>query len=84
MLQRDNTGALVATQSLVRELDLGLFFSDMEQLGAQLRDRDRLARIRENVWRCREQFTFDHHTDRLVGFFRDVISNSRHRSRAGK
>ena len=84
MLQRDNTGALVATQSLVRELDLGLFFSDMEQLGAQLRDRDRLARIRENVWRCREQFTFDHHTDRLVAFFRDVISNSRHRSRAGK
>lgn len=30
MLQGDNQGSIVATQSLARELDLGVFFSDME------------------------------------------------------
>jgi hypothetical protein len=72
-LQRDNTGALVATQSLVRERDLGLFFSDMTDLAEQLRDEARLHRIRESVWRQREAFTFDFHADRLVSFFRQVI-----------
>ncbi|MDQ3978698.1 MAG: glycosyltransferase family 2 protein [Actinomycetota bacterium] len=73
VLQRDNTGAVVATQSLVRERDLGLFFSDMTGLAEQLRDEARLHRIRESVWRQREAFTFDFHADRLVSFFHQVI-----------
>lgn len=73
MLQRDNTGSIVATQSLVRDLDIGLFFSDMEDLGKQLRDRQRLAELQENVWRQREQFMFDAHADTLIRFFRQVI-----------
>ncbi|EYB69147.1 hypothetical protein DEIPH_ctg011orf0130 [Deinococcus phoenicis] len=73
MLQGDNSGHIVATQTLARELDLGLFFRDMQDLGAQLQDREHLNRLRERVWAVRDQFTFDHHAGRLIAFFREVI-----------
>lgn len=78
MLQGDNTGHIVATQTLARELDLGLFFRDMTDLGAQLQDRERLSALRENVWAKRELFTFDHHVARLTDFFREVIGATAH------
>ena len=77
LLQRDNRGATVATQSLARRLDIGVFFSDFEHLRAQLADRQEMARLRENVWRQRERFTFDYHADRLIEFFRHVIRSHR-------
>jgi hypothetical protein len=42
-----------------------------------LRDRRRMARLRESVWRQRDDFTFDAHADRLIDFFREVIRTSR-------
>lgn len=75
-LQADNTGAIVATQTLARAQDLGLFFASMEQLGTQLRDTRRLAALREHVWATRDQFTFDAHADRLINFFREVIGKT--------
>ena len=74
MLQRDNCGAIVAAQTLARRQDLGLFFTSMAELGEQLRDRARLAAIRESVWQQRDQFSFDYHADRLIAFFRQVIA----------
>ncbi|GAA5534262.1 glycosyltransferase family A protein [Deinococcus aluminii] len=73
MLQRNNRGHIVATQNLARELDLGLFFDDMADLGRQLQDRERLSQLREHVWAVRDQFTFDHHAGHLIAFFREVI-----------
>jgi hypothetical protein len=72
VLQRDNPGAVVATQSLARRLDLGVFFSDLEDLADQLRDDRRMSELRKSVWRQRETFTFDFHADRLLDFFRQV------------
>lgn len=74
MIQRDNGDAHVATQSLVRELDIGVFARDMADLAAQLREGPRMDQLRERVWQQREQFCFDHHADRLVDFFRRVIA----------
>ena len=73
VLQRDNRHSVVATQSLVRERNLGLFFTGMDELAGQLRDGTRLEDIRASVWRQREEFTFDFHADRLIQFFRQVI-----------
>ncbi|MDQ3890850.1 MAG: glycosyltransferase family 2 protein, partial [Actinomycetota bacterium] len=73
LLQRDNAGSVVATQSLARRLELGLFFSDADELGERIRDERRLAELRESVWRQRHLFTFDHHADDLVAFFRRAI-----------
>jgi hypothetical protein len=76
-LQGNNTGHLVATQTVVRQLDTGLFFEDMHDLAEQLRDRERLAEVQENTWRQRHLFTFDHHAPALVDFFRRVIASCR-------
>jgi Glycosyltransferases involved in cell wall biogenesis len=75
LLQRDNTGSSVATQSLVREHDIGIFFTSMEELAALLRDRTRTDAIRSNVWSKRDMFTFDAHADRLIDFFRQVADS---------
>jgi hypothetical protein len=75
VLQRDNRDSIVATQTLARQFDLGLFFTTMAELREQLENRDRLAQLRANVWQYRDQFMFDHHVDRLVNFFREVITN---------
>jgi len=72
-LQGDNTGSIVATQTVVKQLDTGFFFKDMHDLGEQIRDGVRLAQLQENTWRQRELFMFDHHAPTLVKFVRDVI-----------
>jgi glycosyltransferase involved in cell wall biosynthesis len=77
MLQRDNTGHLVATQSLVKEHNLGIFFNTMDELGATLRNKQQIEQIRQNVWNKRLMFCFDEHAGRLVDFFRKVISNKK-------
>jgi hypothetical protein len=75
MIQRDNAGAVVATQTLARDLDVGLFFSDFADLGAQLRDERRMTELRTNIRTERSLFTFDHHADDLITFFRQVIAS---------
>jgi glycosyltransferase involved in cell wall biosynthesis len=77
LLQYDNEGAIVATQSLARRHDIGLFFSTIPELAAKLRDKERLHRLQENVWRQRQRFTFDYYADDLIDFFRKVIDQQR-------
>lgn len=77
MIQADNRGSIVAAQKLAEDLDLGVFFSSIEQLGQRLRDARELNRVRESVWRQRDLFTFDAHADRLIEFFRSVIADRR-------
>jgi glycosyltransferase involved in cell wall biosynthesis len=74
VLQRDNSGHVVATQTLVRERGIGLFFTSMADLACQLRDRSRVAKVRERVWAQRFDFTFDAHADELLDVFRKAAS----------
>jgi hypothetical protein len=79
LIQRDNSGSIVATQTLARNLDIGVFFrdlADLSDLGAQLRDQSRMRQVRAHVATARDRFTFDHHADDLVSFFRHVIAGS--------
>jgi glycosyltransferase involved in cell wall biosynthesis len=77
MILADNSRSVVATQSLAASLDIGVFATDIADLAAKLRDSTRMAEIRANVWRHRDRFTFDHHADRLIAFFRSVIAMRR-------
>jgi hypothetical protein len=74
MIQRDNSGALVATQTLARELGIGVFYRSIPQLGEQLRERPALDAVRDRVEAARERFCFDGHVPDLVDFFRQVIA----------
>jgi hypothetical protein len=87
MIQRDNGASRVASQSIARALDIGVFWNEPEDLVARLRDRDRMAQLREHAWRARDAFTFDAHADDLVAFLRDVIARTPRRRptpRAGR
>ncbi|MGI8475726.1 MAG: glycosyltransferase family 2 protein, partial [Thermomicrobiales bacterium] len=74
MIQADNTGSIVATQTLTADRGLGVAFASIEDLAAQLHDRPRLDAIRESVWAQRADFTFDAHADRLLDFLRSVTA----------
>ncbi|WP_019140168.1 glycosyltransferase family 2 protein [Noviherbaspirillum massiliense] len=80
MIQQENAGAIVATQALARQLGISIFFESIEELGARLRDRGQVQAVREQVWRQRQLFTFDHHVPELVAFFRSVIDSSKDKS----
>lgn len=82
VLQYDNSDSIVATQSLVRKLDIGIFCQNIEQLGTQLRDTERVKQLRASVWQHRSRFTFDYHADELIAFFKRVIAE-RSRCRSG-
>ncbi|WP_368737885.1 glycosyltransferase [Massilia sp. CCM 8734] len=79
MIQRNNEGAIVATQTLSRQLGTGVFYDTIAHLGALLRDRPRMDALRERVWSQRAQFTFDAHVPELVAFFRRVIAQAHRR-----
>ena len=59
MIQLDNAGSRVATQSLGRDLGIGLFHRRPEDLAATLRDDPTMRRLRANVAAHRAAFTFD-------------------------
>jgi glycosyltransferase involved in cell wall biosynthesis len=82
LLQRDNSESIVATQNLARDLDIGVFFGDMSGLANEMQNTARLESLRENVWHCRDRFTFDYHASELVEFFRRVINNDSNRKSA--
>jgi hypothetical protein len=76
LIQRDNSGCTVATEELTRSLGVGLFYQNFTQLRKQLEDRTAMERLRQRMWRKRHAFSFDHHADRLVEFFHQIIKTS--------
>ena len=76
MLQKNNDGHSVAIQSLSKKLKLGLFFDTMHELKQLLENDELMAEARNSVWQQRHLFTFDHHADTLIAFFKNVIKQS--------
>jgi glycosyltransferase involved in cell wall biosynthesis len=73
LLQKDNSGHTVATQTICRNLGIGVFIKDMDDLADKLADKDLMEQIRDNVWQHRMEFTFDFQVPALISFFREVI-----------
>lgn len=82
MIQRDNAGAIVATQALAEKLGTGVFYRTIPELAGRLRDRQAMAATRERVLAARDVFCFDTHVPALVDFFRTVIASEGAGSRA--
>ncbi|MFV9503805.1 MAG: hypothetical protein AB4911_04485 [Oscillochloridaceae bacterium umkhey_bin13] len=70
---RRNTDATVACERLAHELNVGIGFTNFEELGAQLRNQNELARLSANMRTVRATFSFDHHADELIALFRQVV-----------
>jgi hypothetical protein len=75
MIQKCNLGHTVATQNLTKQLDIGLFFNEFEELAVCFNDEKRRKEIRENAWKHRYLFSFDYHVKELTDFFYKVIDN---------
>lgn len=75
MLQRDNSGHIVATQALTQQLEIGIHFNEFSELGVIIRDRKRMAQIRQNVEKHKSLFCFDYHVENLILFFNEIILN---------
>lgn len=75
MLQKDNSGHVVATQRLSKDLNTGLYFEDLEQVGSLLGNKTLVNEIRQSTFGNRAKFTFDYYVDDLVQFFKDVIAS---------
>lgn len=74
VIQKDNAGHVVETQSIVRKFDIGLFFKDYEDLAQQLNNKLRMRQLRLNMQESRLHFTFDYHVDDLINYFKVVIN----------
>jgi hypothetical protein len=74
MIQKDNSGHLVATQNLMKKLNVGLFFNSVEELHDKLSDTHHMTRLRNNLWNSRHMFMFDTHAGALCDFFKQVIT----------
>ena len=77
IIQRDNSGNIVAVEECLRRLDIGVFFSDFYDLSKKLRDKERMNILQENVLKERKQFSFDYHIPELISLFREAIKKKR-------
>lgn len=73
MIQRNNSGHIVATQRITKDIGCGLFFSSLEDLCGRLRDTSSVNNLAEHIIKHRERFVFETYLSRLIDFFEDVI-----------
>jgi len=74
MIQRENSGHIVAIRALAERLGIGVFYRSIPELAERLRDRPAMEATRERVLATREVFCFDTHVPALEDFFRTVIA----------
>jgi hypothetical protein len=77
VIQRNNTGHIVATQQRIEELNIGILFSSYEDLAQQLKDCEKMEQLRKNVLKHKLLFSFDYYVPDLISFFRKVIRNKK-------
>ena len=73
IIQRDNSGHLVAVEECLRKLDIGVFFSDFYDLSKRLKDKERMNVLKENVLKEKKRFSFDYYILELTSLFREAI-----------
>ncbi|MBA2298364.1 MAG: glycosyltransferase family 2 protein, partial [Actinobacteria bacterium] len=74
LLQPDHGAAVVATQTLARDLGVGVFLRDAESFASELHDEAAMEHRRQRMGHARHQFAFDRHADALVALFRRAIA----------
>lgn len=76
-IQKDNSGNIVAMQSILKEIDCGIFYKSIEDLSKQLHDKRRMEKLRMKVLEHRMDFSFDKHVPELMDFFKKTIENKK-------
>jgi hypothetical protein len=74
-IQFDNTGSIMAMHALADAFSIGVSYKTVAELGRKLYNKKLMARVRDNMWRERERFSFDYYADDLIAFFRKVMTS---------
>lgn len=73
MIQRNNSGHIVATQRIADTFDCNISFSTLEELVETLRSTKRMAELTHHIMKERELFVFDTYVPALMDFFKVII-----------
>lgn len=73
MIQKNNSGHIVAMQDIVRKYDIGIFYDDFNCIGDLLYNKAYMRSLTEHLSVSRDRFTFDYHVSDLILFFKKVI-----------
>jgi len=73
MIQKDNSGHIVAMQSQLQKYNIGIFYTEFEDLAAKLYDDKLMETRRNNILKNRKKFSFDYHVEELMIFFQRII-----------
>lgn len=68
MLKKDNSGHIVATQTICKKLGIGIYIKSIEQLGTIFANKSYVQNVRDNVWKHRMEFSFDYHLPAIISF----------------
>jgi len=80
MIQKDNSGHIVAMQSHIQKNNMGIFFKDLDSLVMQLKNKDRMNELTNRTIKNRHLFSFDYHVPELISFFKTVIESKNNRT----
>lgn len=73
VIQKDNNGHIVATQSIAKKFNFGIFYNDYNELSKKLKDKKTIKDLTKNIITKRNYFNFDNHVPSLINFFRLTI-----------
>lgn len=77
VIMKNNAPDIVATQRMVEELDIGILFTNPNDLVGKLKDSAKMENIRNNMRKNRHLFCFDYYVPELISFFRKIIRNAK-------
>lgn len=72
-IQRKNNNHIVATQNLSKKLDVGIFYTNIDNIGDCFTNGERTKEVRQNLWDQRLSFSFDSHVAAFTDFLQHVI-----------
>ena len=78
MIQKLNANHIMAMKNYVERYEMGIYYNTINELRPQLKDKELMERVEQEVKKNRMEFTFDYHVPSLINFFRDVISSFKH------
>ena len=78
MIQKLNANHIMAMKNYVERYEMGIYYNTINELIPQLKDKELMERVEQEVKKNRMEFTFDYHVPSLINFFRDVISSFKH------
>jgi glycosyltransferase involved in cell wall biosynthesis len=77
VIQKKNEGHIVAMRNYIKQRNVGIFYDNMNELVEQLKNKELLTSLTENILKQRPSFTFDYHLPELIEFFRKIIDRKR-------